>query len=94
MLIGDCASDPPLAATERALGAARAGDVVYGLGAVAVARGHRELALAVADEAARVALARAIAELGADVRLIDVADAWPAVAAGAKDEVLPASALV
>jgi ferredoxin len=94
MLIGDCASDPPLAATQRTLAAARADDVVYGLGAVALARGHRQLALAVADEGARAALARAIAELGAEVQLIDVADAWPAVAAGAKDEVLPASALV
>jgi ferredoxin len=94
MLIGDCASDPPLGATQRTLAAARAGDVVYGLGAVALARGHRQMALAVADEAARAALALAIAELGAEVQLVDVADAWPAVAAGARDEVLPASALV
>jgi ferredoxin len=94
MLIGDCASDPPLGATQRTLAAARAGDVVYGLGAVALARGHRQLALAVTDEHARAALARAIAELGADVQIVEVADAWPAVAAAAKDEVLPASALV
>src|SRR2546423_386932 len=56
MLIGDCASDPPLAATQRTLAAARAGDVVYGLGAVALARGHRQLALAVADAGARASL--------------------------------------
>ncbi len=93
MLIGDCASDPPLGATQRALAAVRADDVVYGLGAVALARGHRRLALAVADRAARAALARAIEKIGADVALVEVADAWPAVAAGAGDEVLPASAL-
>jgi ferredoxin len=94
MLIGDCASDPPLGATQRTLAAARADDVVYGLGAVALARGHRQLALAVADEKARAALAEAIARIGADVAIVDVADAWPAVAAGERDEVLPASALV
>ena len=94
MLIGDCASDPPLGATQRTLAAARADDVVYGLGAVALARGHRQLALAVAEAGARAALARAIAAVGAEVQLVDVADAWPAVAAGARDEVLPASALV
>jgi ferredoxin len=93
MLIGDCASDPPLAATQRAVAAARAREVLYGLGAVALARGHRQMALAVADEAARAALMAAIAELGAEVALVDVADAWPAVTAGPKDEVLPATAL-
>jgi hypothetical protein len=82
MLIGDCASDPPLGATERALATVRADDVLYGLGAVAVARKHRQLALAVSDLAARAALERAIAALGADVALVDVADAWPATAAG------------
>ena len=55
-LVGDCASDPPLAATQRVLGAARADDVVYGLGAVALARGDRTMALAVADAEARAAL--------------------------------------
>ena len=96
MLIGDCASDPPLGATQRALAAARADDVVYGLGAVALARKHRAMALAVAagDAAARAALAAAIARIGADVALVEVADAWPAVTAGERDEVLPASALV
>ena len=94
MLIGDCASDPPLAATERALATARADDVVYGLGAAALARGHKQLALAVADAAARAALERAIAAIGADVAILEVAAAWPAVSAGVKDEVLPASMLV
>lgn len=96
MLIGDCASDPPLARTQRALAATRADDVVYGLGAVALARKHRAMALAVAvgDEAGRAALAAAIARIGADVAIVDVADAWPAVAAAERDEVLPASALV
>lgn len=94
MLIGDCASDPPLSMTQRGLAAARADDVIYGLGAVALARGHEQMAVAVADEVARAALARAIAAIGADVAILDVADAWPATAAGAKDEVFPASALV
>ena len=94
MPIGDCASDPPLGATQRALAAARADEVVYGLGAAALARGHRRLALAAADGAARGALAAAIERLGAAVELIAVADAWPALAAGARDEVLPATALV
>ena len=96
MLIGDCASDPPLARTQRALAAARADDVVYGLGAVALARKHRAMAVAVAvgDEAGRAALAAAIARISADVAIVEVPDAWPAVAAGERDEVLPASALV
>lgn len=93
MLIGDCASDPPLGATARALATARAADVLYGLGAAALARGHGELALAVSDGAARAALAAAIASLGARVRIVDAPDAWPAVAATARDEVLPAAAL-
>jgi ferredoxin len=94
VLIGDCASDPPLGASARVLATARAADVVYGLGAVALARGHRQLALAVTDGEARAALARAIAELGAEVTLVDAPDAWPAVAVAARDEVLPATALV
>jgi len=93
-LLGDCASDPPLGATQRALAAARADDVVYGLGAVALARGDRTLALAVADETARAALAAAIARVGAVVELVDVPDAWPAIAARDDDEVMPASLLV
>jgi ferredoxin len=94
MLIGDCASDPPLGATARALATMRADEVVYGLGAVALARGHQKLALAAADATARAALAEAVERLGARVTMIDVPDAWPAVAAGARDEVLPATALV
>ncbi len=94
MLIGDCASEPPLAATERLLATMRADDVVYGLGAAALARGHRVMALAVADAAARAALAAAIERIGADVAIVDAAPAWPAVVAGMKDEVLPASLLV
>ena len=69
---------------------------MYGLGAVALARKHRAMAVAVAvgDEVGRAALAAAIARIGADVAIVDVADAWPAVTAGERDEVLPASALV
>lgn len=93
-LIGDCASDPPLGATQRALATARADDVVYGLGAVALARGDRTLALAVADGDARAALAAAIARVGAIVELVDAPDAWPAIDARADDEVMPASLLV
>lgn len=79
--------------TQRTLAATRALDIVYGLGVVALARKHERLALAVADAGARAALAQAVAALGADVAILDVADAWPAVAAGAKDELLPATAL-
>ena len=93
-LVGDCASDPPLGATQRALAAARADDVVYGLGAVALARGDRTMALAVADEAARAALAAAIARVGAIVEVVDAPDAWPAIDARDDDEVMPASLLV
>jgi len=93
-LIGDCASDPPLGATQRALGAARADDVLYGLGATALARGDRTMALAVADATARAALAAAIERVGAQVELLDAPDAWPAIDARADDEVLPASLLV
>jgi hypothetical protein len=94
MLIGDCASDAPLSATAQALATWRADDVVYGLGAVALARGHGELALAVRDGAARAALAAAIARVAARVSIIDAADAWPAVAAGTRDELIPADVLV
>ena len=95
MLIGDCASDPPLGATERALATTRADDVVYGLGAAALARGHRAMAVAVADAAARAALrAGDRGDRGRAWRSSTREAAWPAVAAGAKDEVLPASLLV
>jgi Na+-translocating ferredoxin:NAD+ oxidoreductase RnfC subunit len=94
VLIGDCASDPPLSATAQALARWRADDVVYGLGAVALARGHRELALAVRDDEARAALAAAIARLDARVAIRDAAAAWPAVAAAARDELIPADVLV
>jgi len=94
VLIGDCASDPPLAATERLLATTRAEDVVLGLGAAALARGHRAMAIAVADAAARAAIERAIAAIGAQVAVVGAEDAWPAVVAGVKDEVLPASLLV
>lgn len=94
MLIGDCASDPPLGATARALATMRSTDVLFGLGAAAVARGHRQLALAAADPPTRAALRRALTDAAADVQLIEVPDAWPAVAAGARDELLPASLLV
>lgn len=94
MLIGDCASDAPLEATARALATWRADDVVYGLGAMALARKHRALGLAVRDETARAALAQAIARVEARVELVPAADAWPAVAAGARDELIPADLLV
>jgi ferredoxin len=98
MLIGDCASDPPLGATARLLATTRADDVVFGLGALALRRSHGdgELALAVADGAARAALATAIARIGAApaIRLLDVPDAWPGVTAAAGDTIVPAAALV
>lgn len=80
-LVGDCASDPPLSATARALACSRADDVVYGLGLVALARdGSRpsSLKLVVRHDDAESALRRAVARVGAHVEVARVADAWPA----------------
>ena len=92
-LVGDCASDPPLGATARGLGTARADDVVIGLGLVAVARRAEALALSVRDPDARAALAKAIERVGAQITIVEPADAWPVrVAAG--EERVSAEALV
>ncbi|HZS37927.1 MAG TPA: hypothetical protein VFF06_13915, partial [Polyangia bacterium] len=61
IVVGDCAADPPLGATGRALATARAEDVVYGLGAIALALGVKRLALRVRHDDARAALEREIA---------------------------------
>jgi hypothetical protein len=76
-LCGDAACDPPLGATARALAVARADDVVYGLGALALERGARQLTLRVRHDDAAAALARAIAKLEARVELVHLPDAWP-----------------
>jgi ferredoxin len=77
-LVGDCASDPPLAATARRLAVARADELVYGLGVIALERRHRTLGLAARHADAREALAAAITRLEAKVELIALPDAWPA----------------
>ncbi len=86
-LVADCASDPPLGATGRALATARAGDVLYGLGAAALERGARELAVAVRDAAARDAVATAAEAMGAHVHVMYMPDAWPAAVGGASASV-------
>jgi ferredoxin len=82
ILVGDCASDPPLGATARALAVERADDVVYGLGLLALARdGEKrptELILLVRHDDAETALREAIARSEANVELRRVPDAWPA----------------
>jgi ferredoxin len=94
LLIGDCASDPPLGATARLLATTRADDVLFGLGLLALRNAVSDLALAVADATARTALADAIARTGAKIRLIDVPDAWPGVTAAAGDTIVAAAELV
>jgi len=80
-LVGDCAGDPPLGATARALAVERADDVVYGLGLLALARdGKRatELTLLVRHDDAEAALREAVARAEARVTVVRAADAWPA----------------
>ncbi len=77
-LLGDCASDPPLGATARVLGEARAADVVYGLGALAVETKAKKLAIAFANEVVRSALQEVIEKVGAKISLIEVGAGWPA----------------
>jgi ferredoxin len=81
IFVGDCASDPPLGATARALAVQRADDVVYGLGLLALAHdGKRpsELALLARHDDAEASLRAAIERAGARVDLVRVPDAWPA----------------
>ena len=94
-IVGDCASDPPLGATARLLATVRADEVVFGLGVLALRHGGGgELALAVADAGARAAIVAAIARAGANVRVLDVPDAWPGVTAAADATIVSAAELV
>jgi hypothetical protein len=90
-LCGDAACDPPLGATARALAVARADDLVYGLGALALERGARQLSLRVRHDDAAAALARAVAKLQARVELVRLPDAWPPPPS---DDAVDAAALV
>jgi ferredoxin len=77
---GDCASDPPLSATLRALACARADDLLLGLAALAPAKS--KLRLAVRHDDAEKALREACARMGAAVEIARLPDAWPAPAQG------------
>jgi ferredoxin len=75
-LVADCASDPPLSATGRALAVRRADDLLYGLGLRALGT-SRPLAVAVRHEDAARAIAEACARLEAAVEVVRLPDAWP-----------------
>jgi ferredoxin len=91
VLVGDCACDPPLGATARALAVARADDVLYGLAALALERKIDRLLVRARHADAHDALARAIARLNAEVELELRPDAWPPAPG---DDVVPADALM
>jgi ferredoxin len=97
-LVGDCAADPPLGATARALAVERADELIYGLGLFALAHdGKRasELALMARHEDAEASLRAAVARAGAQVEVLRVPDAWPAAAPGDPvDAYVEAAALV
>jgi ferredoxin len=75
---GDCASDPPLGATLRALACARAEDVLLGLAALAPPK--CKLQLTVRHPDAEAALAEAARRLAAAVEIVRLPDAWPPAA--------------
>jgi NAD-dependent dihydropyrimidine dehydrogenase PreA subunit len=79
-MIGDCASDPPLSATLRALACARADDVLLGLAALATA--GEALRVVVRHFDAEAALREAAARLQAKVEIVRLPDAWPPNVAG------------
>src|SRR5262245_27661323 len=85
LLVGDCASDPPLGMTLRALAVRRADDVVYGLGALAVGKKWARLELAARHDDAAAALREAIAQVEAKVEVRELPDAWPPPLAGSRD---------
>ena len=91
-LVGDCASDPPLGATLRALACARPDDVLTGLAALALARGAEELRVVVRHFDAEAALRAAAERLAARVEIVRLADAWPPNAGGVDARELVANA--
>jgi Na+-translocating ferredoxin:NAD+ oxidoreductase RnfC subunit len=74
-MIGDCASDPPLGATLRALACARPDDVLLGL--AALAKAGDPLRVVVRHFDAEAALREAVARLDAKVEILRLPDAWP-----------------
>jgi ferredoxin len=70
-MIGDCASDPPLGATLRAIACARPEDVLMGLAALG------SLKIAVRHDDAEAALREAARRLEAKVEIVRLPDAWP-----------------
>ena len=91
VLTGDCASDPPLSATLRALACARADDVLLGLGALAAARHAEKLRLVVRHFDAEAALLAAAERLSAKVEIVRLPDAWPPQVEGVDARVLVAA---
>jgi hypothetical protein len=77
---GDCASDPPLGATLRALACAHAEDVLLGLAALAPPK--CKLQLTVRHDDAEAELREAALRLEARVEIMRLPDAWPPRAAG------------
>src|SRR5262249_41386135 len=90
-LTGDCASDPPLSATLRAVTCARADDVLLGLGALAVAAKGAKLRWVGGHFDAEEALREAAARLSACVEIVRLPDAWPPNVDGVDARVLVAA---
>jgi ferredoxin len=72
---GDCASDPPLGATSRALACLRPDDLLLGLAALAPPK--CKLQLTVRHDDAEQALREAVRRLEAQVEIVRLPDAWP-----------------
>jgi hypothetical protein len=88
-MIGDCASDPPLSATLRAITCAHADDVLLGLAALAPPK--EKLRIAVRHDDAEKALREAVARLDAAVEIVKLPDAWPPLVDGPDARVLLAA---
>jgi hypothetical protein len=93
-LIADCASDPPLGATRRALAVHRARDVLYGLGAVALFHPQARLRAVARHPDAAAALVAAAEAAGAQVLVTKLGDAWPPLGSVGEGRFLPAEHLV
>jgi ferredoxin len=70
-MTGDCASDPPLSATLRAIACARPEEVLIGLAALGCSK------IAVRHDDSELALREAARRLDAKVEIIRLPDAWP-----------------
>jgi ferredoxin len=86
---GDCASDPPLSATLRAIACARPDDVLLGLAALSPPK--EKLRIAVRHDDAETALREAALRAGAKVEIVRLPDAWPPLVDGPDARVLVAA---